>query len=69
MAACKRMELYAYLSSSTNLNSKWIKDLNMRPDTLNVMEEKVGNSSTYRHTKVLLEHDPIIQTFRPAFDK
>jgi hypothetical protein len=29
-------------SPSTKLKSKWIKDLNIKPDTLNQIEEKVG---------------------------
>ena len=28
----------------TKLKSKWIKDLNIKPDTLNLIEEKVGKS-------------------------
>jgi hypothetical protein len=33
-----------YLSPSTKLTSKWIKDLNTKPDTLNLIEEKVEKS-------------------------
>jgi hypothetical protein len=33
-----------YLSPCTKLKSKWIKDLNIKPDTLNLKEEKVGKS-------------------------
>jgi hypothetical protein len=38
------MEVDPYLSSCTKLKSKWIKDLNIKPDTLNLIEEKVGKS-------------------------
>lgn len=38
------MELDPYLSPYTNLNSKWAKDLNIRPDTLSLREGKVENS-------------------------
>jgi hypothetical protein len=31
------------LSPFTKLNSKWIKDLNIKPDTVNLIEEKVRN--------------------------
>jgi hypothetical protein len=37
------MKLDCYLSSCTTLNSKWIKGINIRCDTLNLIEEKVGN--------------------------
>ena len=33
-----------YLSPCTKLKSKWIKDLNIKPDTLNLIEEKVRKS-------------------------
>jgi hypothetical protein len=38
------MKIDPYLSSRTKLKSKWIKDLNIKPDTLNLIEDKVGNS-------------------------
>jgi hypothetical protein len=36
------MKIVPYLSPCTKLKSKWIKDLNIKPDTLNLVEEKVG---------------------------
>uniref|UniRef100_A0A8D2D0U0 RNA-directed DNA polymerase n=1 Tax=Sciurus vulgaris TaxID=55149 RepID=A0A8D2D0U0_SCIVU len=39
---CNRMKLNPYLSPCTKLNSKWIKDLGIRPETLQIIEEKVG---------------------------
>uniref|UniRef100_A0A8D2DXR3 RNA-directed DNA polymerase n=1 Tax=Sciurus vulgaris TaxID=55149 RepID=A0A8D2DXR3_SCIVU len=39
---CNRMKLNPYLSACTKLNSKWIKDLGIRPETLQIIEEKVG---------------------------
>ena len=38
------MKIDPYLSSCTKLKSKWIKDLNIKPDTLNLIEEKVVKS-------------------------
>jgi hypothetical protein len=38
------MKIDPYLSPCTNLKSKWIKNLNIKPDTLNLIEEKVGKS-------------------------
>ena len=37
----------SYLSPWTKLTFKWIKDLNMKPDTLNLIEEKVENKLEY----------------------
>jgi hypothetical protein len=38
------MKIDSYLSPWTKLKSKWIKDLNIKPDILNLKEEKVGKS-------------------------
>ena len=37
----EKMKLDPYLSPCTKLKSKWVKDLNIKPDILNLMEEKV----------------------------
>ena len=44
MLTCRRMQKDPKLSSYTKLKSKWIKDLNMNPVTLNLIKEKVGSS-------------------------
>jgi hypothetical protein len=38
------MKIEPYLSLCTKFKSKWIKDLNVKPDTLNLIEEKMGKS-------------------------
>jgi hypothetical protein len=38
------MKIDTYLSPCTKLKSKWIKDLNIKPDTMNLIEEKVGKN-------------------------
>ena len=38
------MKIDAYLSSCTKLKSKCIKNLNIKPHTLSLIEEKVGES-------------------------
>jgi hypothetical protein len=40
----RRMKVNSYLSPCTKLKSKWIKDLNIKPDTLNLIDKKVGKS-------------------------
>jgi hypothetical protein len=44
MAVCKKLKLDLCLSPCSTINSKWIKDLNMRPQTLKLVQEKVGNT-------------------------
>jgi len=41
MSAWRRVQIDPYLSPSTELKSKWPKDLNIKPDTSNLIEEKV----------------------------
>ena len=44
------MQIEPYLSPCTKLKYKWIKDLNIKPTTLNLTEEKVGSSLGYLGT-------------------
>jgi hypothetical protein len=44
VAACRNLKLDPCLSPCTNINSKWIKDLNIRPETLKLVQEGAANT-------------------------
>jgi hypothetical protein len=66
----KKMKLDPCLSTCTSVNSKWIKDLNIRSETLKLVQERPGNIlEVIGIGKYFLKRTPTAQLLRERMDK
>ena len=58
-ATCRKMNLDHFLTPYTKVNSKWIKDLNIRQEAIKILEEKAGkNLFDLSHSNFLFNTSP-----------
>ena len=57
-------------TTCTKISSKWIKDLNVRPDTIKLSEENTGRTlSDIRHSKIFFNPSPRIMEIKAKINK
>ena len=64
------MKLEHFLTLYTKINSKWIKDLNLRPETIKLVEENIGKTlSDIHHSRILYDPPPRILEIKAKINK
>ena len=67
---CKRMKLEYFLTQYTKINSKCIKDLNVRPKTIQLLEENLGRTlHDINQTKILYNPPPRVTEIKTNVNK
>ena len=64
------MKLEHFLTPYTKINSKWINNLNVKPETIKLLEENKGKTlSDINHSKILCDPPPRVREIKTKINK
>ena len=64
------MKLECFLIPYTKINSKWINDLNVKPETILLLEENIGKTlSNINHSRILYDPPPRVMERKAKINK
>ena len=64
------VQFCCFLTPYTEINSKWIKDLNVRPETVKLLEENIGKTLSYiSHRRMLYDPPPRVMEIKAKINK
>ena len=64
------MKLEHFLTPYTKINSKWIKDLKVRPENIKLLEENIGKTpSDINHSRILYDPPPRVMEIKAKINK
>ena len=63
------MKLEHFLTPHTKVNSKWIKDLNVRPETIKLLEENKGRTLDINQSNILYDPPPRVMQIKAKINK
>ena len=64
------MKLEHFLTPYTEINSKWMQDLNVRPETIKLLEENIGKTlSNINHSRILYDPPPRVMEIKAKISK
>ena len=64
------MKLDHFLTPYTKINSKWIKDLNIKPENIKLLEENIGKTlSNINHSRILYDLPPRVMEIKAKINK
>ena len=64
------MKLEHFLTPYTKINSKWLNDLTVRPETIKLLEENLGKTlSDIHHSRILHDPPPRVMEIKAKINK